>query len=135
MLIVAMDANFCLKSRLRGSLNREPTLGLGWAYFVNNGPYLDFIKEYVDQDEVHLLPKGRNSWLTAIVDSNMCWVSSVAQHAHKKVKRSPCNGHGRSQLCPPSVILAVGYGQLAEGRVVCYLVVFLEYFLIGLQAV
>jgi hypothetical protein len=54
MLIVAMDANFRLKSRLRGSFNREPILGLGWAYFVDNGPYSEFIKNYVDQDEVHL---------------------------------------------------------------------------------
>jgi hypothetical protein len=51
MLIVAMDANFRLKSRLRG-INKEPALGLGWAYFVDNGPYSDFIKEYVDEEEV-----------------------------------------------------------------------------------
>jgi hypothetical protein len=50
--MVAMDANFRLKSRLRGSKNKEPILGLGWGYFMNNGPYLDFIKDYVDKDEV-----------------------------------------------------------------------------------
>jgi hypothetical protein len=56
MLIVAMDANFRLKSRLRGSSkNQEPMLGLGWAYFVNNGSYSEFIKDYVDQDDVHIL--------------------------------------------------------------------------------
>jgi hypothetical protein len=47
-----MDANFRLRSRLQGSVNREPTLGLGWSYFVDNGPYSDFIKDYVDEDEV-----------------------------------------------------------------------------------
>ena len=52
MLMVAMDANFQLKSRLRGAINREPALGLGWAYFVDNGPYSEFIKDYVDEDEV-----------------------------------------------------------------------------------
>jgi hypothetical protein len=51
MLILAMDANFRLRSRLRG-INKEPALGLGWAYFVNNGPYSDFIKDYVDEEEV-----------------------------------------------------------------------------------
>jgi hypothetical protein len=55
MLIVAMDANFRLKSRLRGGVNKEPALGLGWAYFVNNGPYAEFIKDYVDQEEVWFL--------------------------------------------------------------------------------
>lgn len=62
-LIVAMDANFWLKSRLCGSVNREPTLGLGWSYFIDNGPYSDFIKDYVDQDEVHILS---NIWFQAI---------------------------------------------------------------------
>lgn len=47
--MVAMDANFRLKNRLRGSLNREPTLGLGLSYFVHNAPYIDFIKDYIDE--------------------------------------------------------------------------------------
>ena len=59
-LIVAMDANFRLRSRLRGTINKEPTLGLGWAYFVDNKPYSDFIKDYVDQEEVGLM-FGRHS--------------------------------------------------------------------------
>ena len=46
-----MDANFRLKSRLR-SLTKDPNLGLGMSYFVDNGPYSDFVKYYVDQDEV-----------------------------------------------------------------------------------
>jgi hypothetical protein len=52
MLMVAMDANFRLKSRLRSATNKEPSLGLGWSYFVDNGPYTDFIKDYMDEDEV-----------------------------------------------------------------------------------
>jgi len=52
MLMVAMDANFRLKSRLRGAINKEPALGVGWAYFVDNGPYSEFIKKFVDEDEV-----------------------------------------------------------------------------------
>jgi hypothetical protein len=52
ILMVAMDANFRLRSRLRGAINKEPRLGLGWAYFVNNEPYSEFIKDYVDEEEV-----------------------------------------------------------------------------------
>ena len=51
MLMVAMDANFRLRSKLRGLQSKDPTLMPG-AYFVNNGSYADFIKDYVDQDEV-----------------------------------------------------------------------------------
>jgi hypothetical protein len=47
-----MDANYRLRSKLRGLLNKDPTLSPGFAYFVNNGPYTDFIKHYVDEDEV-----------------------------------------------------------------------------------
>ena len=52
MLTVAMDANFRLKSRLRGTTDKAPALGMGWSYFVDNGPYSDFIKGYVDEAEV-----------------------------------------------------------------------------------
>lgn len=52
MLIVSMDANFRLRSRLRGTWNRDPSMAPGWAYFVENGSYADFIKNYVDVEEV-----------------------------------------------------------------------------------
>lgn len=54
MLTVAMDANFRLKNRLRSTTNKELTLGMGWSYFVDNSPYSDFIKNYIDEDEVRL---------------------------------------------------------------------------------
>jgi hypothetical protein len=52
MLTVAMDANFRLKSRLRNTTNKELTLGMGLSYFVDNGPYSEFIKNYIDKEEV-----------------------------------------------------------------------------------
>jgi hypothetical protein len=52
MLIVAMDANFRLQHRLRGSALKHPALSPGWAYFLNNSPYATFIKDYVDDAEV-----------------------------------------------------------------------------------
>ena len=60
MLIVAMDANFHLQSKLQGAINTNYTLSSGWLYFVNNGPYLDFIKDYVDDDEVSIGPFVRS---------------------------------------------------------------------------
>jgi hypothetical protein len=47
-----MDANFCLMSRLRSLIFKDPSLAPGWAYFVDNSPHADFIKEYVDMEEV-----------------------------------------------------------------------------------
>lgn len=58
-LIVAMDANFRLKSKLRAAFGKDPAMGLGWAYFVDNKPYSEFIRDYVDDDEVsYFAPVG-----------------------------------------------------------------------------
>ena len=78
MLIVAMDANFRLKSRLQSTINKEPELGLGWAYFVNNGPYSEFIKDYVDQEEVCWVRTCILTQLTyGFVDSDLRWFSGT----------------------------------------------------------
>lgn len=51
-LTLGMDANFRLKSRLRGPVARDPPLGPGLAYFVEYGPYMEFIRDYVDEGDV-----------------------------------------------------------------------------------
>lgn len=52
MLILAMDTNFRLRSKLRGIGTTDTTLNSGMAYFVDNKPYTEFIKDYVDEEEV-----------------------------------------------------------------------------------
>ena len=59
-----MDANFRLKSRLRGSLARDPALGPGFAYFVEYAPYARFISHYVDQEDVSRYLNSVDSLLT-----------------------------------------------------------------------
>lgn len=53
MLTLAMDANFRLRSKLRG-VTSDPMLGAGLAYFVDHQPYAPFIAKYVDEAEVSL---------------------------------------------------------------------------------
>jgi hypothetical protein len=80
MLIVAMDANFRLQSRLRLSTLKHPALSPGWAYFVDNSPYADFIKDYVDDEEVREQPiitspclcAGRSDRVWAFKPSSTC---------------------------------------------------------------
>ena len=120
MLMVAMDANFRLRSRLQGSSkNEELTLGLGWAYFVDNGSYSDFIKSYVDQDEVHILQRVyslRETMTRHFADSDLHRFPSPPQYANKKIKGSLRHWYGCGKLCPSSTFSAVGYGGFAEGR-------------------
>lgn len=47
-----MDANFRLKNRLRANTRADPSLGSGWAYFVNDEEYREHIMKYVTQEEV-----------------------------------------------------------------------------------
>ena len=57
-LILAEDANFKQKARLRSGKNVDPPLGPGWGTFVLNKPYLDYVSKFAHQDEVrghHLL--------------------------------------------------------------------------------
>lgn len=49
-----MDANFRLKSRLRGPASRDPPLGPGFSYFVEYDAYAAFILNYVDEEDVRI---------------------------------------------------------------------------------
>ncbi|KAF7792933.1 hypothetical protein EIP86_004036 [Pleurotus ostreatoroseus] len=50
--IIAIDANFRLKRRAVSNDARDPALGSGWGYFVEDGPYREHILKYVDQQEI-----------------------------------------------------------------------------------
>ncbi|KAI0038809.1 hypothetical protein FA95DRAFT_1505012 [Auriscalpium vulgare] len=49
-LIVAVDANFRLKSRLRSSSAKDPGLGTGTAYFVGDAEYERHLDKFKDED-------------------------------------------------------------------------------------
>lgn len=54
MLTLAMDANFRLRSKVRGPQS-DPHLSPGWAYFVDPVQYGAFVRDYVDDDDVSCL--------------------------------------------------------------------------------
>jgi hypothetical protein len=49
---LAEDANFKQKARARQNDARDPSLGPGWATFVDNDKYMAHLKECVDEQEV-----------------------------------------------------------------------------------
>ncbi|KAJ7058852.1 hypothetical protein C8F01DRAFT_1255258 [Mycena amicta] len=51
-LLLAMDANFRLKNRMRANERQDPSLGSGWGCFVDDGPYKDHLREYVAEEDV-----------------------------------------------------------------------------------
>ncbi|KAJ7847056.1 hypothetical protein B0H13DRAFT_2362609 [Mycena leptocephala] len=52
MLLLALDANFRLKNRLRANEHADAALGDGWGYLVQTGPYKEHLKHYVAEKDV-----------------------------------------------------------------------------------
>ncbi|KAJ7429112.1 hypothetical protein B0H11DRAFT_2266968 [Mycena galericulata] len=52
MLMVALDANFKLKNRLRANERYDPPLGPGWGAFVEPTQYRDHLKNYVGETDI-----------------------------------------------------------------------------------
>ena len=51
-LIVAMDANFCLKNLMQSSNAKDPGLHMGMAYFQTDQPYCEHVLKYASQKDV-----------------------------------------------------------------------------------
>lgn len=52
--MVTIDACFRLKRRDVSSREKDPGLGTGWAYFVEDEPYREHLLKYTDQQEVRI---------------------------------------------------------------------------------
>ncbi|KAJ7711507.1 hypothetical protein B0H16DRAFT_1480292 [Mycena metata] len=61
MLIVALDANFKLKNRIRTNATYDPPLGAGCEYFVEPKEYKKHLKNYVPEKDIALLQKDTRS--------------------------------------------------------------------------
>ncbi|KAJ7059185.1 hypothetical protein C8F01DRAFT_1059219 [Mycena amicta] len=51
-LLLALDANFRLKNRIRANERHDPALGRGLGYFVETDAYKDFLRHYVVEEDV-----------------------------------------------------------------------------------
>ncbi|KAJ7889257.1 hypothetical protein B0H13DRAFT_1888092 [Mycena leptocephala] len=51
-LILAMDANFKLKNRMRANKREDPSLGPGWGAFVEPSKYKNHLKNYVAENDI-----------------------------------------------------------------------------------
>ncbi|KAF7289215.1 CxC2 domain-containing protein [Mycena indigotica] len=51
-LMLALDANFRLKNRIRANERHDPSLGSGLGYFVELGEYKEHLRHYVAEEDV-----------------------------------------------------------------------------------
>ncbi|PBK63572.1 hypothetical protein ARMSODRAFT_1023775 [Armillaria solidipes] len=52
ILIVCMDANFCLKNQMVSSYSRDPGLGIGWGYFVPWESFDKYVLNHTLDDDI-----------------------------------------------------------------------------------
>jgi hypothetical protein len=58
ILFIALDACFRLKRRMISSEFKDPGLGTGWAYVMENPPYCHYLLGVTEQKEVRF-PRSR----------------------------------------------------------------------------
>ncbi|KAF7335584.1 CxC2 domain-containing protein [Mycena venus] len=52
MLLIAIDANFRLKNRIRANELEDPPLGPGWGYWVEPKGYQEHVRHYVTETDI-----------------------------------------------------------------------------------
>ncbi|KAJ7585741.1 hypothetical protein C8J56DRAFT_1053045 [Mycena floridula] len=70
ILFIAMDACFRLKRKIVSNDLKDPGLGTGWAYFLEDEPYRDYVATLGDQEE-----------------ENTCTGLSAVDHANTRFSR------------------------------------------------
>ncbi|KAH9855406.1 hypothetical protein C2E23DRAFT_724163 [Lenzites betulinus] len=99
-LTVAVDACFRLKRRDVSSTDRDPFLGNGWGYFVEDTGYHEVLKGYRDQDEI-----------------SSCTGFAAIDHANNKFARGyAATGVGAVVCARHEFWLALGIGDLQKGE-------------------
>ena len=110
MLILAEDANFKQKAWLWSGKTDNDALGPGWGTFMSNKPYLDYISQFANQDEVS---SASLNWIQLII-----WQSDLALHwfchsmvsKYKMVKRVACHQNWCCKLCLPCSLSTKWHG-------------------------
>ncbi|KAJ7040106.1 hypothetical protein C8F04DRAFT_948846 [Mycena alexandri] len=103
MLLLAMDANFRLKNRLRANENQEPSLCSGLGYFVEEKGYKKHIKNYVAEKDV-----GTASSCIAF--------AALLQKETRLTTGLRCSGVGGCVCARHGVVRPQGLGDLQKGE-------------------
>ncbi|KAJ7844968.1 hypothetical protein B0H13DRAFT_1647725 [Mycena leptocephala] len=100
ILFLALDACFRLKRRLVSSDLRDPGLGTGWSYFVENEPYRQYLLSVTDQKEM-----------------STCSGLAALDYANTKFSRGySTTGVGMCVCARHEFVQATGVGDLQKGE-------------------
>ncbi|KAJ2971268.1 hypothetical protein NUW54_g12541 [Trametes sanguinea] len=118
ILTVAIDACFRLKRRDVSGVDKNPILGSGWAYFVEDTGYKEILLGYRKEDEVRLiLPTARHGTSLTVAQISSCTGFSALDHADSKFSRGyDATGVGAVVCARHEFWLAQGVGDLQKGE-------------------
>ncbi|KAI0038767.1 hypothetical protein FA95DRAFT_1476165, partial [Auriscalpium vulgare] len=101
--IVAIDANFRLKNRMRSSNAVDPGLGTGFSYFVEQDGYNEHVAKFATQEEI----------------STCSGFASIANANTKNTKGLRSTGVGAISCAKHEFWLPNGMGDLQRGERYC----------------
>ncbi|KAI0054919.1 hypothetical protein BV25DRAFT_1787193, partial [Artomyces pyxidatus] len=101
--ILAMDANFRLKNRLRSSATNDPGFHTGMAYFVQEEDYNAHVAKYATQEEI----------------SSCSGFAAIANANTKHTKGLRATGVGAVSCAKHEFWMPVGMGDLQKGERYC----------------
>ncbi|KAH9482659.1 hypothetical protein JR316_0004759 [Psilocybe cubensis] len=99
-LFLAIDANFRLTRRHVSSEDRDPGLGNGWAFFVQNIPYQEHLKRFWDYKQ----PKST------------CVNHEACNNSEKEVQGKSVTGGGTVDCARHNFKRPCGFGDLQKGE-------------------
>ncbi|KAJ7824872.1 hypothetical protein B0H14DRAFT_2369302 [Mycena olivaceomarginata] len=100
MMLLAMDANFRLKNRLRANEHQDPSLASGLGYFVEEKGYKDHVKNYVAEKDV----------------SSCIVFAALLQKETRMTTGLRCSGVGGYVCARHGVVRPQGLGDLQKGE-------------------
>ncbi|KAF8122736.1 hypothetical protein K438DRAFT_1603507 [Mycena galopus ATCC 62051] len=101
-LLLAMDANFRLKNRLRANEHQDPLLGSGLGYFVEEKAYKAHVKNYVAERDVRV--------------SSCIAFAALMQKKTRMTSGLRCSGVGGCVCARHGVVRPQGLGDLQKGE-------------------
>ncbi|KAK7053871.1 CxC2 domain-containing protein [Favolaschia claudopus] len=100
ILIVAMDANFRLRNRLRHNEKDDPPLGSGWGYMVEEKKYREHLRGYVGEEDI----------------STCVAFQALLQKDTRVTTGLRCSGVGGVVCARHEVVRPQGLGDLQKGE-------------------
>ncbi|KAJ7191702.1 hypothetical protein GGX14DRAFT_537830 [Mycena pura] len=99
-LLLSEDANFKMKGRATSTRERDPTLGPGFAYMVENSAYMKHLANYTDDEEI----------------SHCVAFQALWRANNKRAKGLRASGIGSVSCARHELFRANGTGDLQKGE-------------------